>query len=124
MSNQNAGILSLNINLTKLDRTAFHKGNKGTYADISVLMKDQPGQYGDDGMIVQSLGKERREAGEKGEILGNAKWIVRPTGSAPAQAPATVMGDGSRKAADADLGGDDGMDDIPFAQFERGMFLP
>lgn len=69
-----AGILRLKIDVTKLDKSAFFKGNKGTYADITVLLKDEPDQYGNDGMIVQDVGKERREAGEKGPILGNAKW--------------------------------------------------
>lgn len=67
-------MIRVNIDVTKLDKSAFHPGKKGTYADIT-LMTNKGGrdQYGNDGFVVQDLGKERREAGEKGAILGNWK---------------------------------------------------
>jgi len=78
MQNQSAGILRINIDVTKIDKSRLFKGKKGTYLDISVLLKNEPDQYDNDGMAVQDLGKEARDRGEKGEILGNAKWAVRP----------------------------------------------
>lgn len=105
MSNNNsAGILRLKIDVTKLDKSAFFRGEKGTYADITVLLKDAPDQYGNDGMIVQDIGKDRRERGEKGAILGNARWAeTRQAQPARQTRPATPP------PADHDDG-----DEIPF----------
>lgn len=69
----------LKIDLLKVDKSALFKGDKGTYLDITLLdNRDGTDQYGNDGMIVQDIGKERREAGEKGQILGNWKYIGQP----------------------------------------------
>jgi hypothetical protein len=66
----------LKIDVTKIDKTALYEGAKGKYLDITLLdNRDGTDQYGNDGMIVQDIGKQRREAGEKGAILGNWKWI-------------------------------------------------
>jgi hypothetical protein len=70
-------ILRGKIDVTKIDKDAMFKGEKGTYLDITIVLKDEPDQYGNDGMITQDLGKDRREAGERGAILGNAKWVKR-----------------------------------------------
>jgi len=67
----------LRIDVTKIDKAALYKGAKGTYLDVTLLdNRDGTDQYGNDGMIVQDIGKERREAGEKGAILGNWKHVV------------------------------------------------
>ena len=66
----------LKIDVTKIDKSALYKGEKGTYLDITLLdNRDGTDQYGNDGMVVQDIGKQRREAGEKGPILGNWKHI-------------------------------------------------
>jgi hypothetical protein len=70
-------ILRGKIDVTKIDRDAMFKGEKGTYLDITIVLKDEPDQYGNDGMITQDIGKDRREAGERGAILGNARWVKR-----------------------------------------------
>ena len=60
------------INLSKIDKDKLFKGEKGIYLDIAMF--DIPdNEYGDDFIIVQSLSKEEREAGEQGAILGNGK---------------------------------------------------
>ena len=68
-------IIKLNIDVTKIDKKRLHKGAKGTYANFTVLLRDQPDQYGNYGMIVEDVSKEEREAGAKGTILGNAKIV-------------------------------------------------
>jgi hypothetical protein len=78
-------IISVKINTAKIDKTKMFKGEKGTYLDITLLEnKGGPDQYGNDFMVVQDIGKEARDKGEKGAILGNAK--IR--GGKPAAAPA------------------------------------
>ncbi len=63
-----------NIDVKKIDKTALFEGAKGTYLDL-VFFDNNDGrdQYGNDGFVVQDIGKDRRLAGERGPILGN--WI-------------------------------------------------
>ena len=74
-------ILTLKIDVMKLDREAFYKGEKGTYATISVFVNDDKDDYGNYGRVTQDLGKERREAGERGPIIGNVTRIFNQNGS-------------------------------------------
>lgn len=72
----------LSIDVTKIDKAALYKGTKGTYLNLTLMdNRDGEDQYGNHGFIVQDIGKERREAGEKGAILGNWKHVVIPTQS-------------------------------------------
>ena len=111
------GILRIKVDVTKIDKQALFKGAKGTYLDISVLMGAEDDEYGNHGMVVQDIGQERREAGERGAILGNCKWASNPSASVswvkndnqeaihaarPAQSAVSAVQD------------DDDMDEIPF----------
>jgi len=52
----------------------FHKGAKGLYCDLTLMTnRDGRDKYDNDGFAIHDLGKQRREAGEKGPILGNWK---------------------------------------------------
>lgn len=80
-------IIRVKLDVTKIDKTAMFKGEKGTYLDVTLLEnRDGTDQYGNDFMAVQDIGKERREAGERGPILGNAK-VIQTGQSAPTPAP-------------------------------------
>lgn len=84
----NNGILRLSINVNKIDKSRLYKGEKGTYLNCAVLLRETD-QYGNDGMIVQDVSQEERKKGIKGEILGNGKWAgqqQRPTGEQVAAA--------------------------------------
>jgi hypothetical protein len=64
------------IDVKKIRKDALFAGQKGTYCDITLMdNRDGPNEYGDDGFVVQDIGKERREAGEKGPIIGNWRHI-------------------------------------------------
>jgi len=95
-------IIRLNIDVTKLDKKRLHKGAKGTYANLTVLLRDEVDQYGNDGMIVEDVSKEERESGTKGAIVGNARIAgQKPKAqSAPAPAPSSAA--------------DESFDDCPF----------
>ena len=80
-------IIKLNIDVTKIDKARLYKGAKGTYANFTVLLRDETDQYGNDGMIIEDVSKEERESGKKGTILGNAKIIGKPQ-SQPQSKPA------------------------------------
>lgn len=65
-------MISLKIDVTKIDKSKLFNGKQGTYLD-AILIETPNNQYGDDYMIVQSVSKEEREQGIKGAILGNAR---------------------------------------------------
>jgi hypothetical protein len=82
------------INVLAIDKARLFKGEKGTYLDI-LLIETPNDKYGNDYMVVQSVSKEEREKGIKGNLLGNGKMVVKkgtPT-PAPAAAKSTVEDD-------------------------------
>lgn len=79
-----ANIISVRIDVLKIDKAKLFKGEKGTYLDVVLLMKDAPDAYGNHGMAVQQVTKEERAAGIKGNILGNAKILGGTAESIPA----------------------------------------
>jgi hypothetical protein len=106
------GVIKLSVDVTKIDKNSLYKGAKGTYLDLTVFLDGDPDQYGQHGMITQEISRERRDAGEKGPILGNVKKWYPAEGQSQQQAPATIMGNGERRSADANL--DDDVDPLPF----------
>lgn len=83
-----------------LDANAVHVGEKGHYLELTLVPnKDGPDRFGYLGFAAVNLTKQRREAGERGPIVGNWKPIVKA-----AAAPPPV-----ESAPDDDAG-----DDIPF----------
>jgi len=58
------------ISVDLVDRSAFFKGQKHTYLDF-VLIETPDNKYGNSHMIVQDIGKVRRDNDEKGPIIGN-----------------------------------------------------
>ena len=79
-------IIAGKINVTKIAKEKLFKGKSGTYLDI-VLIPTKQSNYGDERdenthMIVQSATKEERLAGNKGNIIGNAKCLATRGGSA------------------------------------------
>lgn len=65
---------NMTIDVSKLDKSRFYKGKKGTYAKLTGFIDtEETSQYGDHGTITQELSKEDRDNGIKLPILGNAK---------------------------------------------------
>ena len=114
-------ILKLKIDVTKVDKDILFKGKKGVYLDATVLIKDEEDQYGNHGMIVQDVSKESRDAGNRGAILGNAKW-AEGKGPSPAKKEGWDEFDAAhekkdekrREAAQAVADANDEEEDIPF----------
>lgn len=67
--------LSINIDVTKIEKQRLYVGKKGTYLDAVVFLRDEKDEYGNDGFVVQSVSEEERKSGTKGQILGNVKII-------------------------------------------------
>ena len=67
-------MITVKIDVTKIDKNLLYKGTKGTYLDV-VLFESPDDKFGNDYRVVQGVTKEARAAGVKGAILGNGKVI-------------------------------------------------
>lgn len=73
-------IIKLRIDVKKLIRDWFFVGEKGTYADITLLYNEKQDSYGCNGMLVQDVPKAiyEKDKSLKGPILGNCiDWSTR-----------------------------------------------
>jgi len=88
--------VDISIDVSKLDKEKFIKGEKGTYCNLTVFLDpDNPDQYGKHGGVKQALTKAEKEAGKNPKdqpYIGNAKVFWKgdtpqaaPTQAAPAQ---------------------------------------
>lgn len=80
--------LILKLDVKKIEKERLFTGEKGTYLDAVIVLKDEVDQYGNIGMVIQSVSKEEREKGIKGAILGNVKYLQR---AAAPLAPADLV---------------------------------
>lgn len=114
---------SLNINVSKIDKSALFEGKQGSYLNLTLMdNRDGPDQYGNDGFIVQDVGKQRREAGERGPIIGNWKHLgqSRSPNQNGARPPEGARSPefGKKEQPRDNQGALPDDDDIPFARFE------
>lgn len=92
-------MIKVKIDLKKLDKELFFNADSGAvYADLVLI--ETPNSKFSDYMLVQDLPKERREAGEKGPIVGNASRLM-PKSDPQASAADAAPGPGTK-------------DDLPF----------
>lgn len=68
-----AKLITASIDVTKFDKSKLVTGKKGTYANVTIWVNEEPDQFGNDVSIQQSLSKEEREAGAAKVYLGNGK---------------------------------------------------
>ena len=68
---------SIQIKVDMIDKSEIFVGEVHKYLNCTLHdNKDGKDQYGNDGFITQSISKEKREAGERGAIIGNWKEVV------------------------------------------------
>ena len=67
--------IDISLDVSKIDKTALYESPKTgkKYLNLTVLIREEKDEYQNDGFIVQKISQERKAAGEKGPILGNAK---------------------------------------------------
>jgi len=95
-------MITIKINVKKIDKTKLFPGKDGAlYLDIILIDKEA---YGNHYMAIQQIPKEERDAGKKGNILGNGKIIggSRPNGGD------TFASDGPSSGSSVNT------DDLPF----------
>jgi len=79
-----SNIITVKIDVTLIDKARLFKGSKANkknimpqYLDLILIPKKSQSSFGDQRdeqthMVCQSVSKQEREAGQQGEILGNA----------------------------------------------------
>ena len=67
--------VSVSINVKEIDKARLVNHTNGkTYLNMTVFIDpNNPGQFGDHGMVTQSVSEEERDNGVNGPILGNVK---------------------------------------------------
>ena len=64
--------IKIKIDVTKIDKAALYHGEKAIYLDaVAWPNKNGVGKFKDTHYLAQELSRERRDAGEKGAIIGN-----------------------------------------------------
>ena len=99
-----SNVIALKINLKEIEKARLFTSQKtgAIYLDAVLMLNLEKDQYENNGMIVQSVSKEEREAGTRGPILGNAKIL---SWDEPQQGVTTAQ---VADALDAEV------DDLPF----------
>jgi hypothetical protein len=80
-------LLSLSIDITKINKSELITGEKGTYLNLTVSLNDEADKFGNTVSAWQSQTKEQREAKAKRTFLGNGKVIFDSEGKQQQQAP-------------------------------------
>ncbi len=108
--------LSLNINVKEIEKARLVEGAKGTYLNATIFVDlDQADQYGNHGMITQDVGKEERDNGVRGNILGNGKIVWRSDEHGQKPKPIVQKGGSHTGPSGATKhDGEDFDDDLPF----------
>lgn len=104
-----AAKIRFKIDRKKIDPSALYVGKSGEYYDFTLIEKAN--DYGDDGFVVQDLGKARRDAGEKGPIVGNWKYIGGNSGGRDVDPSQVQYKNQPRQSAPAPVDDDS---EIPF----------
>ena len=70
-------IINIKVDVTKLDKSKFFVGKKGTYANLTVAENmDGESEYGDTHYVFESQSKEERDAKTPKNYVGNGKEFV------------------------------------------------
>jgi len=70
-----AKLISASINVTKIDKTKLIDGKTGKWLPLSISLKDEADQYGNNCSISIGQSKEEREAKTEIIYLGNGKVV-------------------------------------------------
>ena len=70
--------INIKVDVTKIDKKRLFKGEKGTYLDLtSFIDTENTSQYGDNGVVSQSLTKDERVQKVQLPILGNVRVFYK-----------------------------------------------
>ena len=70
-------IINIKVDVTKLNKSKFYEGEKGTYANLTVAEnRNCESQYGDTHYVFEQQSKEERLAKTDKNYVGNGKEFV------------------------------------------------
>lgn len=74
-------LIGLSIDVSKIDKEKLYKGKKGTYLKLTINLKDEKDDYGNDVSCWEEQTEEERKAKAERNFLGNGKvfWESEPT---------------------------------------------
>ena len=79
-------LLSVKIDVTKIDKSRLFQGKKGTYLDADIWINDEQDKFGNDASVSMSQTKEEREAKAQKIYIGSARkvfgWDDEPVAAA------------------------------------------
>ena len=70
-----AKLISISINVSKIDKSKLIQGKKGTYLNLTIALNDEQDQFGNDVSAWQNQSKEEREAKDPKNYLGNGRVV-------------------------------------------------
>ncbi len=70
-----AKLIGLNINVTKLNKDRFYKGENGTYASMDVWIDQEADEDWKIVSVSESLSKEERDQGTAKNFVGKGKLL-------------------------------------------------
>ena len=70
-----SSIISISIDLAKIDKSKIIQGKKGKYYNLQVFVNDEKDKYGNDVAVSNNQTKEERERKEKKVYLGNGRVV-------------------------------------------------
>jgi hypothetical protein len=68
-----ASIINASINLNEIPKNKIIDGKKGKYLPITIVLNDEPDNFGNQGPITVGQSKEERESKAAKVYLGNVK---------------------------------------------------
>jgi hypothetical protein len=77
-----AKLIAVSIDVTKLDKSKFVTGKKGTYANLTISLNDEPDQYNNDVSVWEGQSEDERKSKADRNFLGNGKVVWSSEGQA------------------------------------------
>lgn len=96
-------LISIKIDVSKIDKTKLFKGKSGTYLDVTVSVNDDTNQFGQNVSAYIGQTKEEIEAKADKKYLGNGKVFWTNGEIKTAERPVDENGENSNKVDDDDL---------------------
>jgi len=70
-----SSLITVSLNLDKIDKEKIIKGKKGKYLNITFSVNDEEDQYGNNVSVWHSQSKEERDAKKDRIFLGNGRVV-------------------------------------------------
>lgn len=102
--------INISVDVTAIDKSKIVEAKNGKkYLNMTAFVRNEKGQYGDNGMVTHSQTKEEREQNVRAPILGNVSVFWDDSNQFQTQ-----QAEVNNKPAAPAYAGDDMDDTIPF----------